>query len=178
MKDLKNHKKEIEKKVREKLGIKNPMATPRLSKITVNMGVKNAVADKKNVEEAAEILGQITGQKVKITKAKKSIASFKLREGEPIGVMATLRGERMYDFFQKLVAIVLPRLRDFRGVSGRSFDGRGNYTLGLSEYTVFPEIDPGKVNKVQGLEVCVITTAKNNEEGMALLTILGMPFEK
>lgn len=171
------YKIEIAKKLENELGIKNVLSVPKLVKIVVNMGVKNAVADKKNVQHAAEIIAQITGQKARIAKARKSIATFKLREGDPIGAMVTLRGKRMYDFYERLVKIVLPRLRDFRGVSRSYFDGHGNYTLGFSEYTVFPEIDPGKLDHaVQGLEVTIVTTAKDNSEGMALLTALGMPF--
>lgn len=158
------------------IGIKNKMAVPVLSKIVLNIGVKDAIADKKNVEKAAAILAQITGQKPKITTAKKSIATFKLREGEKIGVMVTIRGKRMYDFFKKLTSVVLPRLRDFHGVGTKQFDGRGNYTIGFSEYIVFPEIDPGKVDHVQGLEISIVTTAKDNKEGLALLKALGMPF--
>lgn len=173
-----DQQKEIQKKLQEKLGIKNQMAIPQLKKIVVNMGVKGAVQDKKTVEVAVQVLEQITGQKPKVTKAKKSIATFKLREGDKIGVMVTLRGKRMHDFFKKIVTIVLPRLRDFHGVKTTSFDGKGNYTLGFSENTVFAEIDAGKVDKVQGLEICIATTARNNEEGMALLTVMGMPFVK
>lgn len=168
----------IAEALKTKLNIKNVMAVPRLSKIVVNIGVPNAVADKKNVEKAAEILAQITGQKPKVTKAKKSIASFKLREGEKIGVVVTLRGKRMYDFFKKMISVVLPRIRDFRGVSVKKFDGAGNYSLGFSEYTVFPEIDPGKIERVHGLEVSIVTTAKDNKEGEELLRLLGMPFQK
>ena len=142
------------------------------------MGVKDALADKKNIERSSEILGQIAGQKPRIMKAKKSIAAFKLREGDQIGLMVTLRGKRMYDFYQKLVTIVFPRIRDFHGVSNKSFDGHGNYTLGFSENTVFPEIDPSKIDRVQGLEVSIVTTAKDNREGSALLKALGMPFRK
>ncbi len=174
----KQYKEVIAGKLKNELSIKNSMAVPQLKKITINMGVRDALSDKKNIEWAQEVLTQIAGQKPKVSKAKKSIAAFKLREGDPIAVMATLRGNRMYDFFEKLVGIVLPRIRDFRGVSKRSFDGAGNYTLGLSEYIVFPEIDPGKVEKVQGIEVCITTTAKNNQEGLVLLTAMGMPFEK
>lgn len=169
---------EMIQKLKEKLGIKNPMQIPFLSKIVVNIGVKDAVSDKKNVERAVGALTQITGQKPKITTARMSIATFKLREGDAIGVMVTMRGKRMHDFFDKLVSVVLPRLRDFHGVKRNSFDGRGNYTLGFSEFSVFPEIDPGKVEKVQGLEICIVTSARNNEEGLALLEILGMPFQK
>ena len=142
------------------------------------MGVKDAIADKKNMEKAAETLALISGQKPKVMKAKKSISTFKLREGDEIGLVATLRGERMYDFYDKLVSIVFPRLRDFHGVRRTSFDGHGNYTLGFSESTVFPEIDPGKVERVQGLEISIVTTARNNKEGEALLEALGMPFVK
>lgn len=160
------------------LGIKNVNAVPRLTKVVVNMGIKDALADKKNVETAAEALGQITGQKPKITKAKKSIATFKLREGDKIGVVVTLRGKRMYDFYEKLVRIVLPRIRDFRGVPVKSFDGRGNYSLGFSETIMFPEIDQSKVEKVQGVEITIVTNAREDKEAEALLRALGMPFAK
>lgn len=172
------YKKEIAKKLQKDLGIKNPMAVPKLAKITVNMGVKDAVADKKNIEYAVSVMEQITGQKVKVVRAKKSISSFKLRQGDKIGAMVTLRGDRMYNFFEKLISIVLPRIRDFRGVKRTSFDGRGNYSLGFSEYIVFPEIDPGKVERMMGMEVTITTTARTNEEGYALLESLGMPFQK
>ena len=179
MSNLENtFKKEIAKKLQTDLGIKNPMSVPRLLKIVLNMGVKDALADKKNMEKAGEILAQIAGQKPKVMKAKKSISTFKLREGDQIGLVVTLRGQRMYDFYEKLVSIVFPRLRDFHGVKRESFDGRGNYTLGFAESTVFPEIDPGKVDKIQGLEITIVTTAKNNKEGLALLEALGMPFKK
>lgn len=164
--------------VQKELGINNPMSVPKLSKIIVNVGVKDALSDKKSIEKVAGIIGQITGQKPKVTVAKKSIATFKLREGDKIGLVVTLRGKRMHNFFKKLVSIVLPRIRDFRGVKSTSFDGKGNYTLGFTEYTVFPEIDPGKVEKVQGLEISIVTTAKDNKEGLALLRIMGMPFQK
>jgi len=163
------------------LAIKNPMAIPVLSKIVVNMGVRDALVDKKNIEKSAAILMQITGQKAKVTKAKKSISSFKLRQGEKIGLVVTLRSRKMYDFFIKLVSVVLPRFRDFHGVKKESFDSRGNYTLGLAESTVFPEIDPGKIDVSlarQGLEITIVTTAENNKEGYALLKALGMPFKK
>lgn len=171
-------KTEIMPQLQQKLGIKNPMAIPYLTKIVVNIGVKDALADKKNVEKVHLVLAQITGQKPKITRAKKSIAGFKLREGDQIGVVVTLRGKRMYDFFTKLVSVVLPRLRDFHGVSQKGFDGAGNYTLGLSEYNVFPEIDPGKSDRIQGLEMTIVTTARDNKSGYALLSALGMPFVK
>lgn len=168
----------INVKLQKLQGIKNVMAVPKLTKIVVNMGVKDAVLDKKNIEKAAVIITQITGQKPKKAKAKKSIAGFKLREGEEIGLMVTLRGRRMYDFFTKLTNIVLPRLRDFHGVKRQQFDGRGNYTLGFAEHIVFPEIDPANVEKVYGLEVVIVTSANDNKTGLALLEILGMPFQK
>lgn len=169
---------EIKKKLQQDLGIKNDMAIPRLSKIVLNMGVKDVLTDKKNLEKAAAALTQITGQKPGVTKARKSISSFKLRKGEKIGLRVTLRGKRMYDFFEKLANIVLPRLRDFHGVRRESFDGSGNYTLGFNEQTVFPEIDPAKIDKIQGLEITIVTTAKDNKEGFTLLQALGMPFQK
>ncbi len=165
-------------KLQETLKTKNPMATPHLTKLVINMGVKDAVSDKKNIERAVQIMATITGQKARIVKAKKSIAAFKLREGDPIGVMVTLRGKRMYGFLEKLINVTLPRLKDFRGISRKSFDGQGNYTLGFSEYAVFPEIDPSTVERIQGLEVVIVTSAKTNKEGFILLEALGMPFEK
>jgi large subunit ribosomal protein L5 len=170
--------KTIAKDVQTKLGIKNVMATPKLTKIVVNMGVKDAVSDKKLVERMAQIVGQVTGQKPKIARAKKDISSFKLRAGNPIGVVVTLRGKRMYAFFDKIIKIVLPRIRDFRGVSRKSFDGHGNYTLGLNEYSVFPEIDLSTVERLQGLEIVIVTSAQTNKEGETLLESLGMPFTK
>ena len=172
------YKKEIAKQLQTELGVKNIHAVPMLSKIVINMGVKDAIADKKNIEKAAETLSLITGQKPKVTKAKESISSFKLRAGEEIGLVVTLRGKRMFDFYQKLVTIVFPRLRDFHGVKTESFDGRGNYTFGFAESTVFPEIDASKMDKAQGLAISIATTAKNNEQGIALLKALGMPFVK
>jgi large subunit ribosomal protein L5 len=172
------YNKEIAKKLQEELGIKNVNAVPKLKKIVLNMGIKDALSDKKNIDKSVEVMGQITGQKPKITTAKKSIATFKLREGDKIGTMVTLRGKRMYDFFDKLVAIVLPRLRDFRGVPTTSFDKNGNYSLGFSEDTVFPEIDPGKIDRLQGVELTIVTSAKDRKEGEALLRALGMPFVK
>jgi large subunit ribosomal protein L5 len=171
-------RKEIKKKLQEELGLKNPMAVPGISKIVVNMGVKDALLDKKNLDKSNEILTQITGQKPKWTKAKKSISSFKLREGDTIGLAVTLRGRKMYDFFERLVSIVMPRFRDFHGVKASSFDGKGNYTLGFTESTVFPEIDPGKIDRIQGFEVTIATSAKDNKIGYALLKALGMPFQK
>lgn len=172
------HNKEILPKLQKELGIKNLMAVPRLSKIVVNMGIKDALSDKKNIERAEVVLAQITGQKPMAKAARKSIATFKLRKGDKIGMMVTLRGKRMYDFFKKIVDIVLPRLKDFHGVKKTSFDGHGNYTLGFSEFSVFPEIDLGKIDKIQGLEVGIVTTANNDKEGYALLEALGMPFRK
>jgi large subunit ribosomal protein L5 len=174
----KQYTKDMTKILQEALSIKNPMAVPSITKIVVNMGVRDAVSDKKNVEKMALVLGQITGQKAKVNRARKSIATFKLREGDPIGVMVTLRGQRMYEFFEKLVKVVIPRLRDFRGVSRTSFDGRGNYALGLSEYAVFPEIDPSSVEKMQGLEIIFTTTATDDESARVLLEKLGVPFQK
>lgn len=169
---------EIAKEIMKKLNIKNINQVPRLEKIVINMGVRNAVADKANVDRAEEVLSRISGQKPKRTKAKKSIASFKVREGDTIGLMVTLRRKRMYDFFSKLVNAVMPRIRDFHGVDRDNFDGRGNYTLGFPENTVFPEIDPGKVQTTQGLEINIVTTARGDEEGYVLLSSLGMPFKK
>jgi large subunit ribosomal protein L5 len=174
----KNYDTKIKNELKKELGVKNTYAVPKLEKIVVNMGIKDAVADKKNVDIAMEVLAQITGQKPKATKAKKSISTFKLREGDRIGAMVTLRGKRMYDFYEKLVGIVLPRLRDFRGVPIKSFDGRGNYSLGFSESIVFPEIDQSKVLKVQGIEITIVTTAKDDKEAQVLLRALGMPFVK
>lgn len=172
------YKKEAMAKVQKELGVKNPMAVPRLVKIVVNSGVKDALSDKKNMERAVQALTQITGQKPKVTTAKKSIATFKLRQGDKIGVMITLRGKHMYDFFEKLTTIVLPRIRDFHGVKTTSFDSRGNYTLGFSEHIAFPEIDPGKIDKLLGLEVVIVTTAKDKRGALVLLSALGMPFQK
>ncbi len=172
------YKGELGKKLQEKLKIKNPMALPHLEKIVVNMGVKDAVADKKNIEKMGIALSVVTGQKPKVTKAKKAIATFKLRQGDPIGLVVTLRGNRMYAFYDRIVKIVLPRIKDFRGVSRKSFDGHGNYTLGLHEYSVFPEIDPASVEKLQGLEIIFVTTAGDNKTGIMLLESLGMPFTK
>ena len=171
-------KKQIAGKLQKELGIKNIMAVPFLSKIVVNMGVKDAVADKKNLEKASVILAQITGQKPKWASAKKSISSFKLREGDKIGFVVTLRGQKMYDFFERLISVVMPRFRDFHGVKKTSFDGKGNYSLGFTESTVFPEIDPGKIDKIQGFEVTIVTTATNDKIGYTLLKALGMPFVK
>ena len=182
MSDLrKKFKEEIIPKLSKELGISNKAAVPALSKIVVNIGVRNVVADKKNLEVASGALAQITGQKPKITIPRKSIATFKLREGDKIGLMVTLRGNKMYNFYEKLVNIVLPRLRDFHGVKKESFDQAGNYTLGFTELSVFPEIDVGRIDTAligQGLEITVVTNAKDKEKGFALLSALGMPFVK
>ena len=154
------------------------MQIPGLDKIVVNIGVGDALSDSKRLEEAVAELTQITGQKPVITKAKKSIATFKVREGQEIGCKVTLRGLRMWDFFDKLVSIALPRVRDFRGVSRNAFDGRGNYTLGIKEQLIFPEIDYDKVQKVRGMDIVIVTTAKKDEEAYTLLELLGMPFHR
>ena len=154
------------------------MECPKVAKIVINMGVGEAVSEPKQLEDAVADLTMISGQKPIITKAKKSIANFKLRENTPIGCKVTLRGERMYDFLDKLINISLPRVRDFRGVSNTAFDGRGNYTLGIKEQIIFPEIEYDKVSKVRGMDIVIVTTAKTNEEAKELLTELGMPFAK
>ena len=174
--DLYNN--EIRANLVKEFEYKSVMEAPALNKIVVNIGVGDATQDKKRLEEAVEELALITGQKPIITKAKKSIATFKLREGEPIGCKVTLRGIRMYEFFDKLVSIALPRVRDFRGVSKNSFDGRGNYTLGIKEQLIFPEINYDKVQKVRGMDIIIVTTAKSDEEAYSLLKALGMPFNK
>ncbi len=155
---------------------KNPMQVPRLEKITVNMGLGEAIQNIKVLDTAVDALTAITGQKAVVTKAKKSIANFKLREGMPIGAMVTLRRERMYEFFDRLVNLSLPRVRDFRGVSPKAFDGRGNYTLGIREQIIFPEVDYDKLDKIRGMNITIGTTAKTDEEARALLRHLGMPF--
>ena len=168
--------KEVSVALAKELDLKNPMAVPRLHKIVVNMGVGEATQNAKIMDPAVNELGQITGQKPVVTKAKKSIAAFKVREGMPIGAMVTLRGDRMYEFFDRLVTIVLPRVRDFRGVSTKSFDGRGNYTLGLHDQLIFPEIDYAKVDKLKGMNVTIVTTARSDDQARSLLKHLGMPF--
>ena len=169
---------EVKANLMKKFGFTSSMECPKLVKIVINMGVGEAVANPKALEEAAAELTSIAGMKPVITKAKKSIANFKLREGMPIGCKVTLRGERMYEFFDKLVSISLPRVRDFHGVSNTAFDGRGNYTLDVKEQIIFPEIQYDKVNKLRGMDIVIVTSAKNNEEAKALLTELGMPFAK
>ena len=162
----------------EKFGYKNVMEVPRVEKVVINIGVGDAIQNAKALEDSVKELEQITGQKAVVTKAKKSIANFKLRAGMPIDCKVTLRSEKMYDFLDKLMNISLPRVRDFRGVSDTSFDGRGNYTLGVKEQLIFPEIDYDKVSKIRGMDVVIVTTAKTNDEAKALLTDLGMPFKK
>jgi large subunit ribosomal protein L5 len=161
-----------------KFNYSSTMQIPRLEKIVVNMGVGDAVSNSKVLDDAVNELQAITGQKPVITKAKKSIASFKLREGMPIGCKVTLRGERMYEFLDKLVSISLPRVRDFHGVSDNAFDGRGNYTLGVKEQLIFPEINFDNIKKIRGMDIVIVTTANTDEEGRALLSLLGMPFYK
>jgi large subunit ribosomal protein L5 len=170
------YQKDIAPAIAKEFGIKNPMAIPRLEKIVLNMGMGEAIANSKVLDTAVAELTSIAGQKPVITKAKKSIASFKLRQGMPIGVMVTLRGDRMYEFFDRLVSVALPRVRDFRGVSPKAFDGRGNYTIGIREQLIFPEIDFNKVDKLRGMNISIVTSARNDEQARALLKSLGMPF--
>ncbi|MCM3719764.1 50S ribosomal protein L5 [Fictibacillus phosphorivorans] len=172
------YKKEILPSLMEKFNYTSVMQAPKIEKIVINMGVGEAVSNSKVLDTAVEELTAIAGQKPVITRAKKSIAGFKLREGMPIGSKVTLRGERMYDFLDKLISVSLPRVRDFRGVSKKSFDGRGNYTLGVKEQLIFPEIDYDKVNKVRGMDIVIVTTANTDEEARELLTQVGMPFQK
>jgi large subunit ribosomal protein L5 len=162
----------------KRFGYRNVMAVPRLVKINVNMGLGEAIANAKVLDVAAEELAAITGQRPVVTKAKKSIAAFKLRQGMPIGVTVTLRGQRMYEFLDRVVSIALPRVRDFRGVSPKSFDGRGNYTLGLKDQLIFPEIDFAKADKARGMNVTIVTSARSDDEAFELLKTLGMPFAK
>jgi len=168
--------KEVAPALLKELELKNPMAVPRLHKIVVNMGVGEATQNAKVLDPAVNELGQITGQKPVVTRAKKSIAAFKVRQGQSIGAMVTLRGDRMYEFFDRLVNIVLPRVRDFRGVSSKSFDGRGNYTIGLHDQLIFPEISYEKVDKLKGMNVTIVTTAQNDNQARSLLKHMGMPF--
>lgn len=160
----------------KEFGYRNPMSVPRIVKVVVNMGLGEAIANAKILDIAVNDLATVTGQKPVVTKAKKSIAAFKLREGMSIGAMVTLRGDQMYEFLDRFMNIALPRVRDFRGVSPKAFDGRGNYTIGLRDQLIFPEIDFGKVDKARGMNVCIVTTAKTDEEARALLRQLGMPF--
>ncbi len=172
------YQKEVAPAVAKEFGITNPMAIPRVTKVVLNMGMGEAIANAKILDTAADELRAITGQKPVVTKAKKSIASFKLRQGMPIGVMVTLRGDRMYEFLDRLVSIALPRVRDFRGISPKAFDGRGNYTIGVREQLIFPEIDFNKVDKLRGMNITIITSARDDEQARALLKGLGMPFRQ
>ena len=179
MSELKDkYKKEVIPKLMKDFGYKNAMQVPRLEKIALNIGLGEAIQNAKAMEAAEGDLATISGQHPVITRSKKSIAAFKLREGMPIGLKVTLRGERMYQFFERLVNVTLPRMREFRGVSRSSFDGRGNYTLGFKEQTIFPEIEYDKIDKARGLEVSITTTAKTDDEGRQLLELLGVPFAK
>jgi large subunit ribosomal protein L5 len=172
------YKKEVVPALVKKFGYKSVMQAPRLEKICVNRGVNGAVADKKMVDVAVDELATITGQKAVPTVSKKDISNFKLRKGMPIGARVTLRGEKMYEFLDRLVSVALPRVRDFRGISDKAFDGRGNYTLGVTEQIIFPEIDIDKVSKITGMDITFVTTAANNEEAYELLKELGLPFQK
>ena len=164
--------------LKEKFNYTNPMQIPKIDKIVINMGLGEAIHNIKIIESAVEELKQISGQQPVVTRAKKSIAAFKLREGMPIGCMVTLRKNRMYDFLNKLINIALPRVRDFRGISGKAFDGAGNYSLGIKEQLIFPEIDYDKIDKIKGLNICIVTSAQSDAEGRELLGLLGMPFRK
>lgn len=170
------YKAEVVPKMREKFRYRNLMQVPRLTKVIVNMGVGEAIENVKVLESASEELGLVTGQKPVITKARKSISNFKLRAGVPIGVKVTLRRDRMYYFLDKLVGVALPRVRDFKGVSPKGFDGRGNYTLGIREQIIFPEINYDKIDKIKGMNITIVTSARTDEEGLELLRLLGMPF--
>jgi large subunit ribosomal protein L5 len=175
---LERYSKEIVKHLQEKLGRKNVLSLPRLQKIVVNMGVGKALQDKNRMEQAAEQLTMIAGQKSQITKARIAVSAFRLREGNEIGCRVTLRGERMYEFLDRLISVALPRIRDFRGVNPKSFDGNGNYTIGLSEQLVFPEIDPDKVNFSQGMDITFVTSTRSDDEARELLRLFGMPFRE
>jgi len=162
----------------ERFGYRNVMEVPRITKITLNMGVGEGARDAKVIEEASSQLARISGQKPQVRRARKSVANFKLRTGMPVGLRVTLRGNRMYEMLDRLLSVALPRIRDFRGLSPNSFDGRGNYNLGIREQIIFPEIDYDKIDKVRGLDIAITTTAKTDEEGRALLSLLGMPFRE
>jgi len=178
-KELKTkYKEDVVPALKEKFGYTNIHQVPRLHKVVINMGIGEGSKNSKLIDTAVKELGDIAGQKVVITKAKQSIATYKIRTGMPIGCMVTLRGERMYDFLQKLIGVVLPRIRDFRGISAKSFDGRGNYSLGIKEQVLFPEISYDDVDAVRGMDISIVTTAKTDEEARELLTALGMPFKK
>jgi large subunit ribosomal protein L5 len=170
--------KELLPQLKEKLGVNNVMAVPKLTKVVINMGVGEALTDKKHLESAVNDLELIAGQKAVITKASKSVASFKLREGWPVGCKVTLRGDRMYDFIERLVNIAIPRERDFRGLNPKSFDGQGNYSMGIKEQIIFPEINYDNIDKIRGMDICINTSASNNEDAKALLEVLNFPFKK
>ena len=170
--------KELLPQLQEKLGIDNVMAVPKLTKVVINMGVGEALTDKKHLESAVNDLDLIAGQKAVITKAKKSVASFKLREGWPVGCKVTLRGNRMYDFIERLVNVAIPRERDFRGLNPRSFDGQGNYSMGIKEQIIFPEINYDNIDKIRGMDISINTSASNKEDAKALLEVLNFPFKK
>jgi large subunit ribosomal protein L5 len=170
------YRKEIVPALMKDLGLKNPMEVPKIEKIVVNMGLGEALSNNKLLESAVDQMNAITGQKPVITRSRKAIANFKLREGQAIGAMVTLRGDRMYEFLDRLIAVALPRVRDFKGISPKAFDGRGNYTLGVREQIIFPEINYDQIEKVKGLNVSIVTTAKNDEHGLALLKAFGVPF--
>ena len=169
---------QVVNELKNKFGYKSVMQVPRIEKITLNMGVGEALTDKKLLDNAVADLAAISGQKPLVTKASKSVAGFKIRQGYPIGCKVTLRGERMWEFFERLITIAVPRIRDFRGLSAKSFDGRGNYSMGVREQIIFPEIDYDKVDRVRGLDITITTTAKNDEEGQALLAAFNFPFRK
>ena len=171
------YSKDIAPKLKEELGLANVMEVPRITKITINMGVGEAVGDKKVLENAVSDLEKIAGQKVVVTKARKSIAGFKIRDGWPIGCKVTLRRERMYEFLDRLISISIPRIRDFRGISPKQFDGRGNFSMGVSEQIIFPEIDYDKIDKLRGLDICITTTARTDDEGRALLKAFNFPLK-
>ena len=172
------YEEEVMPKLMEKFQYKNRMEVPRLEKICLNMGLGEAVQNPKIIDQAMEELAIIAGQRPNVRRARKSIAAFKLREGMPIGVMVTLRKQRMYDFLTRLIHVALPRVRDFRGVPRRGFDGRGNYTLGINDHTIFPEVDPNKVEKIKGMNITFVTSAETDEEAFELLSLLGMPFKR
>ena len=174
---LQRYNDEIQSKLSEDLGRKNRLSLPRLEKISINMGVGSAIGEKKHLEEAVDALTRISGQKPVITIARKSIAGFRLREGMPIGCRVTLRGKRMYEFLDRLISLALPRVRDFRGLNPRAFDGHGNYSLGLSEQLVFPELNPDKYSRAQGMNITIVTSSNNNDEALELLRGFGMPFQ-
>ncbi|MDX5298441.1 MAG: 50S ribosomal protein L5 [Gammaproteobacteria bacterium] len=176
MKDV--YKAEVISALQSQFGYKNVMQVPRIEKITLNMGVGEAVGDKKMIENAVADLERLTGQKAVVTKARKSVAGFKIREGWPIGCKVTLRGDRMWEFFDRLVHIAIPRVRDFRGLNSKSFDGRGNYSMGVREQIIFPEIEYDKVDKIRGMDITITTTARTDEEGRALLKAFNFPFKK